>query len=130
MVANALLIDDHAVAPCAMQDIQTRGHHRCAVASSGAEAWTLLRAAVRFDLVIVEARLASGRRLDFVRWLRGDCFFRATWVLVYANKGLQLLRRTRRSSSLSSRGGFALACSSMKRRAMARTGCAVSIALA
>ena len=84
-VANALLIDEHAFAPCARQDIQTRGHHRCAVASSGAEAWTLLRAAVRFDLVIVEARLASGRRLDFVRWLRGDCFFRATWVLVYAN---------------------------------------------
>ena len=53
----------------------------------------MLRAAVRFDLVIVEARLGSGSGLDFVQRLRGDCFFRAMPVVVYANTCEQMLVR-------------------------------------
>jgi CheY-like chemotaxis protein len=85
MMANVLLLDDSAVAGRAMQGILTRGGHRCAVARSGAEAWTLLREAVKFDLLITEVRMASGSGLDFMQRLRGDCFFRPLPVVIYAN---------------------------------------------
>ena len=94
LVANVLLIDDNAVARCAMQGILTRGHHRCAVATNVTEAWTVLRAAVRFDLVILEAKLGSGSGLDFIQRLRGDCFFRALPAVVYSGTCEQgLVRR-------------------------------------
>lgn len=85
MTANVLLLDDSGVAGRAMQGILTRGHHRCAVATNGAAAWTLLREAVKFDLVIVETRLTSGSGLDFMQRLRSDCFFRQMPVVVYSN---------------------------------------------
>lgn len=85
MMANVLLLDDSAVAGRAMQGILTRGHHRCAVATSGAAAWSLLREAVTFDLLIVEARLSGESGLEFMQRVRNDCYFRRLPVVVYSN---------------------------------------------
>ncbi|MCX6955794.1 MAG: HDOD domain-containing protein [Verrucomicrobia bacterium] len=93
MVANVLLLDDSVVARCAMQGILTRGHHRCAAAATEAEAWSLLRSAVAFDLVIVEATLKGGSGLDFIQRLRGDSFLRPLPAVVYSNSCEQRLVR-------------------------------------
>ncbi|MBK8478570.1 MAG: HDOD domain-containing protein [Opitutaceae bacterium] len=86
-MANVLLLDANEVAGRAMQGILARGHHRCIVAPTIAEAWKALHDMVNIDLIFLELELKGEKGTDFLLRLRADCFLKQIPVIVYTATG-------------------------------------------
>lgn len=86
-MANILLLDANEVAGRAMQGILARGHHRCLVAPTAADAWKLLHDFVNIDLVFLELELKGEKGIAFLKRLRADCFLKQVPVIVYTTVG-------------------------------------------
>ncbi len=86
-MANVLLLDANEVASRAMQGILARGHHRCLIAPTSADAWKALREFVNVDLAFVELELHGEKGTDFIARLREDCFLKQLPIVVYTTVG-------------------------------------------
>lgn len=70
-----------------MQGILARGHHRCLVAPTGAEAWKALHDFVSVDVAFVELELQGEKGVDFIGRIREDCFLKQLPIVVYTSVG-------------------------------------------
>lgn len=70
-----------------MQGILARGHHRCLVALTAADAWQMLHDFVNVDLVFLELELKGEKGVTFLKRLRADCFLKQIPVIVYTTIG-------------------------------------------
>jgi CheY-like chemotaxis protein/HD-like signal output (HDOD) protein len=87
-MANVLLLDANEVAGRAMQGILARGHHRCVVATTIADAWKSLNEQVTIDLVFMDLELSGGEKgITFLQKVRDDPLRKQIPIVVYTSVG-------------------------------------------
>lgn len=82
-MANVLLVDPDEVARRAMGGLLSRGGHRLISVDSVAEAWKLIRASVKVDLVFLELKLKGDAGISLVAQMKADSLLKAVPLVVY-----------------------------------------------